>query len=300
MTSTRGTRRPPARDELDELSGDIDMAAVNEEYERTRQEQRGGTDFMNLPVGESALRFLPPPPGKKVPWVRFRRHRIPGSGGGGKGSWDRHILCVASVPAPDGSLRVCPICQAREPLFKAGQAGDEVAKKNASAMYASLRVIAEVVDVTSDQTTAEGNKLFGYGTKIDDGLIGILSGRGAVNFTSAKTGCPVLITREGTGLNTEYKNIKALIEERGPLDVEWLRNRTDLDRFLKLPTREEMAEALSAYGVSTKTIGAQRPAARRPAAVKAPEPIEPVEDLESDDDLEDFVFDEEEEDNVPY
>ena len=291
---------PPQADELDTLAGEIDVTTVNEEYERTRSEQRGGGDFITLVQGDNLLRLLPPKPGEKVPWVRFFRHKIPGGSGGGggdKGDFDKFILCPTSILNPDGSKRTCPICKKREPIWAAGEAGDEVAKKNAQALRKQLRIVTEAINLTTDEDAAKGVQLFGYGSMIDEALVGLLTGKFAYNYTSAKAGCPVLITREGKQLQTKYKNIRAITEQKFPLDPEYLRDRVDLQRFVKLPTQDEMRAAMSAMGLLTdgahvsggtpvaarmpqqqvqRPAVAQPPAARRPAVARPAPPPPPA------------------------
>jgi len=299
--------RPPTDDELDALSGDLDMTTAVEEFEATRTESMGsGGDFIKLEDGDNLLRFLPPKPGDKVPWIRFFQHRIPGSNprGTDKDGWDRNIVCPASIPLADGSKRACPICKLAATLRRTGSPNDPTVKANIRALTAKLRIITEVVDVTTPQTAEKGVQLFAYGSMIDDELIAMIKGRFKFNFTSAKAGAPILIVREGQGLDTKYKNIRAIMDEAGPIEVKYLRERTDLSRFMELPTREAMEAAIAKLtgkkpgrreesADEEEEAAPRRPKTSRPSVKEAPKKAvkkkvpDPVEYDEDDDEDED-------------
>lgn len=303
--------RAPERDELDALSGELDIEVAVEEHERTRSETMGSNaEFIMLADGENVLRFLPPRPGQKVPWVRYMQHRIPGSNprGTDKDGWDRNLVCVASLPTEDGSKMACPICKIRDGLTRTASPNDSAAQANIKALKPKLRVITEVIDLTDEDTAEKGVQLFAYGSMIDESLISLLQGRLATNFTSAKTGAPVLIMREGKGIETRYKNVRVVTNEQGPIDVAYLRERVDLHKFLTAPSREDMAKAIA------KLTGQRAPeeeAPRRPKATRAsvpkakPKPKAKAKEKDSEpyeyeEDFEDEDEDEDELDDEPY
>lgn len=273
-------KKPPVNDdELDMLAGDSDLTAMTADHDSTYEEFGAArASWIKLEQGETVLRFLPPRPGESVPWVRFKEHRAP--------SLKRPIVCPASVPMEDGSRRSCPICKRWEQL---SASPDPVAKETAKQLRPKLKVVAEVVDVTSNESEALGVQLFSYGKTIDDALLGILRGRAAVNFTDKRTGCPVTVTRQGTGLKTEYKDIRAVLDERGPVNIEWLRARPESIAWThELPTREAMEEMMEALGIRSSSSGAGAP---RQVAQKAPTKQPTRTPRTASDDLSDLELD---------
>lgn len=294
---TNGTKRvrPPSEDEYAGLVGDVDVTATVEEYEKTHVETSSRDSYVKLEEGDNVVRFLPPKPGDKIPWVRAFVHRIPGSNprGQDKAGWDKRVLCVSSIPGPNGEKQSCPLCRLREKLEMSSNPTDQA---NAKILRPKLQVWAEVVVLTNDAEEAKGVQIFNYGAQIDEGLVGLLQGRYAFNFLHHQTGAPVLIKREGQGMATKYTGIRAL--DRSAIDVSYLRQRKDLSRFIKPPTREEMADALAAFGVGPAASHAvpaaspRRPpqATARPAAPRAaPKPPAPPVDTFSD---EEYLTDE--------
>lgn len=302
MTNVTRRTRAPSEDEYAGLVGDVDIQATVEEYEKTHVESTRDS-FVKLEEGDNVVRFLPPKPGEKIPWARAMVHRIPGSNprGQDKAGWDKRVLCVASTPGPNGEKQRCPICAVREKLERSGSAADQATAKT---LRPKLQVWAEVVVLTTEAEEAKGVQIFNYGAQIDEGLLGLLQGRFGFNFLHHQTGAPVLIKREGQGMSTKYGGIRAL--DRASIDVNLLRQRKDLARFVKLPTREEMADALAALGVAAPTPRAAEarearhraeaaayPAAaaapQRPQVAQAPRRPEPPPVVETFDDDEDEI-----------
>lgn len=193
--------------------------------------------FLKLGQGQNFLRFLPPVTGKQVPWVHTWQH------GWGSGSNYRTVNCPRMMSRPP---KACPICEERDRLLNSSREAD---RKSAGSLKPKLRVITEVVNLTNEDERDKGVQLFAYGRQINDALSGILqAGKMGGDFTHKKSGFPILIVREGEGVDTNYPTISAT-PDRGPVEGEWLLDRHDLDRYTKLPTREEMEGALKGIGI---------------------------------------------------
>lgn len=227
-------------------------------------EDSGGerADFLKLDQGQNFLRFLPPQIGQEVPWVHTWQH------GWGAGANYRTVNCPKMMGRP---AKRCPICEERERLLGSSREAD---RKSAGALKAKLRVITEVVNLTTEEERDKGVRLYAYGRQINDALSGILmAGKMGGDFTHKRNGFPILIVRDGEGVDTSYPTVSAT-PDRGPVEGEWLLDRIDLTRYSKLPTREEMEAACKALGVrassddddsdnrSTPTAGRNAPAGR--------------------------------------
>lgn len=244
------------------------------------EEGSGNFDsFLKLEQGRNVLRFLPPDAssGRTVPWVFTWQH------GWGGGSNYRTVNCPRMMSRPP---KPCPICARRAELLESSRKAD---KKSAGALKPKLRVITEVVDVTTEESGEKGVQLFAYGRQINDALAGILqAGKLGGDFTHKRKGFPILIVRDGTGVDTSYPTVSAT-PDRSPVEGHWLLDRKDLSRFTKLPTREEMESALKAMGIrgSSAHDDDDEPPQRRSARGRIDEDVYDIDDDDFEDDYED-------------
>jgi cell division septation protein DedD len=314
---TRNTK-PPAHDEYADLVGEVDLEIIASEYEKTRSESGMRDEYVRLVEGDNVLRFLPPKPGEKIPWVRAMVHRIPGSNpkGQDKSGWDKRVICLQGTLGPNGEKRRCPICDLREHLDASGIPSNVALAKQ---IRAKPSIWAEVINLTTPDEEAKGIQIFNYSSMIDEGLVGLLTGRYAFNYLHHINGAPVLIQREGAGMATRYKGIRTL--DRCPIDISVLRDRKDLSRFVRPPTPDQLWEAFDALGLSPTKLnirmprrGAETPpqadrtpaptrtpqrppakptaAPQRPPAKPAPAPVVDEYEVEDDEAFEDDLYDE--------
>lgn len=263
-------KRPPPPEEEDEFAeaGTLVIDAALE-LQGELPDDGGGerVQFLKLAQGQNFLRFLPPKVGDKVPWVFTWQH------GWGSGSNYRTVNCPNLMSRPP---KPCPICDERGRLLQSTRDAD---KKSAAALKPKLRVIAEVANLTNDEETAKGVQLYAYGRQINDALAGILSaGKMGGDFTHKTTGFPILIVREGEGVDTNYPTVSAT-PDRGPIEAEWLSMRHDLDRFRRLPTREEMEGALKGLGLRGSASMSKAASPRRGSVA---DDMNDVDDVDAD------------------
>lgn len=223
-------------DDDDEIvSGELDIRAALEDAAQFADEhEETFAEYFTPEQGENYFRFMPPKKGEKLPWRRFLQH------GRGSGQNFRSIVCPTTYGKP------CPICDEHNRLIATRHPAD---KESAAQFRPKRTVVAPVVVVTNKRERALGVRLFRYGTTIDKALIAALATRGVGDFTHRKTGCAMVITREGEGMDTKYPSITATRESL-PMKRIWREqlNAIDMDAIARCPTREEVAEFFAGYG----------------------------------------------------
>lgn len=122
--------------------------------------------------GAATIRFLPAKGenGEMVPFVKIYNHSFKDPS---TGKWYIEN-CTTTI---GGSYDDCPVCSTNGALFKAGQDGDEAAKKLASARARKLSYWANIVVIKDEANPAAVGKVFKYrfGKKIFEKIQGALS-----------------------------------------------------------------------------------------------------------------------------
>jgi hypothetical protein len=81
----------------------------------------GSKSIFKFPEGSTVLRIVPPPPGRKSPWVETYQHFIPVPG--------QEKPMVFNCPRKLDQGRKCPACERAFELYKSGNAMDKEAAK---------------------------------------------------------------------------------------------------------------------------------------------------------------------------
>jgi hypothetical protein len=221
--------------------GSYDIEAAKEEQE---QVGKGAGGFMKLEQGNNRVRFLPPPVGKRTPFVLVQQHFVQ--------------MPVMSAPASFNCPRAmaserCPVCDRADKLKASGNPADfDEAKK----LFPRLRVFANVIDRKHPE---QGPQVLAYGKMVHEKLVKLRTDEDAGgDFTHPESGFDIIIERSGSGqLDTKYEVRPA--RQSSPLgDLEWIDMQQDLSRFAKVPTPEELAQILSLQPTGGRVSGGAR------------------------------------------
>lgn len=210
--------------------GSYDVEAAKEEQE---QVGKGAGGFFKFEQGNNRVRFLPPPAGKRTPFVLVQQHfvQLPG------------MAAAASFNCPRAmASERCPVCDKADKLKASGNPVDfEEAKK----LYPKLRVFANVIDRKHPE---QGPQVIAYGKMVHEKLVKLRTDEDAGgDFTHPLEGFDIIIEKNGDGMNTKYEVRPA--RQSTPLgDLEWIDMQQDLARFAAVPSAEELAEKLSLKG----------------------------------------------------
>jgi len=233
---------------------------------------RGRGQFFKFEVGPNDVRFLPPPRGRKSPFVIVHEHRVQIPGGGPDDTLQY------ACPRIHGD-KTCDECDKAEELIKSGNPIDyEVGREMQPRPSALTSLIDRNEEAAGPQIARIGKKLFRQLRIMRE------NAKIAGNFTDPLRGYDLVITRKGTGKNdTEYT--AAINQERGaspmaghwddaagawaPSEeqmIRWFQARPDLDRFLRAMSPEQISQAIAE---KQKYIGG---ASRRQGQIAAPPP----------------------------
>lgn len=213
--------------------GSFSMDAASQEKDSLGAKS---ADYMKLEVGRNVVRFLPPAPGKRSPFVVIHQHFIKPIGA------DKPIVfaCPRAM-----EKRACPVCAKADQFARTGNKAD---RDKAFELYPSRRVFANVID---RRTPEAGVKVLGFGKKIHEQLLNLRTDEDAGgDYTHPVDGFDVVITREGTGkTDTKYHVAPARKQSMlAPTEEEidaLLEAQPDLERFARVPTPEELQKLLN-------------------------------------------------------
>jgi len=239
-------------------------AAVAEQAELAK----ASGDFMKLAVGRNVVRFLPPPMGKKSPFVMVHQHFINLPGMEAPYSFACPRLMIG---------RACPVCQKIDQLRASGNPADY---DLAGEMLPSLRVFCNVIDRANEEM---GPRKLAIGKKIHEALVGLRQDSDAGgDYTHPETGFDIIIARVGTGKNdTKYTVMPARqstpLAADAALMQEWIDSQADLMRFALVPSYEEIVQNIGglvapprAVQSVGRTVPQQRQAAPQQRAPQRP------------------------------
>lgn len=221
------------------------------ERDSAKVDQLTGNAFMELLPGENVLRFLPPPIGKNSPFRMTAMHYIEPPPG---------IEKKMVFACPRHELReACPACEHAARL----SSGNAAERRAASEFQPKFRAYANVLDRNNPEA---GVKVLGFGKMIYNDLRSIRRNpRTGGDYTNpTETGFDIIITREGTGMNTQYaasadRNNTPLAESDEEL-MSILAQAHDLEQFVNPEVPEEL---LMVWGAQTRGVSGGRPAARQ-------------------------------------
>lgn len=257
--------------------GSYDMDVAMEEKEV--MDRSGGGAFFKIESGRNVVRFLPPPPSKRSPFVVTYQHYVeppPGAPPGLNGTSFNCPRMMAKKP--------CPICQLAERLKGSGSKGDyDLAGK----MFPRAQVFANVI---ARKEPEAGPQVIRFGKKVHEQLVALRENEDAGgDFTDpTESGFDIIIEKTGEKLKTQYK-VMADRKSSALGDMEWIAQQADLARFGLVASFNELVENLKDYYDLSSDLAPQRgrgraaavPAGRR----RGGETID-VEAEEVDDDVE--------------
>lgn len=233
----------------------VDLDKIRSKYEDLKRKSKGSKDFMQLEDGDNLVRFRSDDNGDF--YFETGYHYI-------KQGKDK--VAVVCNKLHDGSE--CYLCDVVDALYKGKDKGD---KELAKDLQAKARIFFCVVDRSDGKT-----KILGTGNSIFKDLLKYFSDEDWGDLTDPKTGHDVVITKSGTGMDTEYAVMPKPKTTPLGVDDDYL----DLSAAATPFTVEEQEMVLN--GVSTDEIfkrreaegGETKPAAKpeKPAAAKKPEP----------------------------
>lgn len=209
---------------MDTNFNDSDFAAMIGEMEKESQKSAGKTLYWKpLAEGTTNIRIITPLKqfGEKLFYQKHRMHYING----------RSIFCLnQTLKDKNGNLHeaeACPICAKVKQLYNLAQKGSEEWKL-AGDLRARDRYVSRIIvrgkknaDGQDDETKPE---FWEFGMKIHEYFFNQIKLGQAGNFLSLKDGRDYLLTKKGTGRNTDY-SASCLSMQQSPVfsDVEKLK-----------------------------------------------------------------------------
>lgn len=192
-------------------------------------------DYMKFGVGKNIVRFLPPAPGTRTPFITTWQHYldVPGASG----------VVVVACPRLLAK-KPCPICKRADELRRTGVPAD---RDQAWDIKAQRRVHANVVNRREPE---RGPVTVGFGKTIHDALIEIREDEDAGgDFTHPLEGFDIIVLRKGTGKNdTKYKvmgarRASALHDDTTTMN-EWITTQPDLGHLTRALTPDEIKQRI--------------------------------------------------------
>lgn len=237
--------------------GSYDLDAANEEQEEL-DKSGSGADFMKLEAGRNVVRFLPPAPGKRTPFLVTYQHFI-------------------KLPGQDNMVFTCPRMMQRQPCPACAEAerlkatGNPADADLASGLFARRRVFANVIDRANPE---KGPRIVGFGKTVHEQLVALRTDEDAGgDYTHPIEGFDIIIERVGTSKNdTKYtvrpaRQTSQLASTEEQID-NWISIQHNLDQFTRIPSKDELARMFSGVPSTAAPAGRSRPTggARRPSA----------------------------------
>jgi hypothetical protein len=203
--------------DLSALYGHYDDEQANEDKNKTE----GGGDLFKFKTGDSVLRFLPPAPGERSPFVQTWNHFIETGPNEGIGF---------NCPRKMGGGH-CPSCEIADKL--AGST-NKAEREAAWGYKPKLRFFSLVVDRDNE---AAGPQAVAFGKTIFEQLSNLRTGRAGGNFTDpTDKGFDVIVNKKGEKKKTEYvctpDRANSPLHPDQDLMIEWLQNRPDVSKYL--------------------------------------------------------------------
>lgn len=209
---------------------------TEDDAERDSEEQRSsrGGSFFKFPEGKTTIRIVPPPKGEGRKWkeaVMEHFYDVPGVG----------KVKHACVRHGSKGKRKCLSCE-RERKLRNGSGADEEAAYDCKAkrrLYANIVVRGQ---------EGEGVRLTAFGPMLEGELTDVRNG--GYNFVNPEDGCDIVVIKRTKNNRTTYKAMAANKGRSCPLsdDVDqmndWIDNATDLRKFSKLLSDEEIEAML--------------------------------------------------------
>ena len=213
--------------------GSFDLDTLEKQDQLVESNSTVGADFMKLQPGKNKLRFLPPKEPGQSPFIMVNEHFLETPGG-----QKVRFACPRLM-----EKKPCPACQQADDLKRTGNPLD---RDKAWSFYPKLRVYANVYDRENP-----GNpRILAFGKTIWEGLKRIRKDRDeGGDFTNPMAdGFDIVITREGTGLQTKYavsssRSDSALSDDEMEID-RIIQAQYDLSKYSKVLTLDEVIDMM--------------------------------------------------------
>jgi len=187
--------------------------------------------FYKLEVGQNVVRFVPPTPEMKSPFLISHQHylRVPGA--------DRPVVFACPMKLAG---RHCPACAYAQKLQNSGNQAD---RKQAWEFMPRMRVFANVIDREDE---ASGPKVLGFGKMIYESLIKLrMDEYTGGDYTHPENGFDIVIDRTGMGKQDTSYSVRAARNSSNLGDMSWIRDQHDLTRFATPPSEAELREMIA-------------------------------------------------------
>jgi len=221
--------------------GEYDVNAAAEESKTVERET--GSEFLTIKAQKQRhrLRIVPPPKGKKSPFLVVFLHYI-------KVDDETIVVTCPQKTPPKGERRKCPVCKEAERLAKSGNPVDRKAAWN---LKPKLRVYANTVRKLKGGDVDSEVKVWGFGKQIYDQLRDIREDiEEPIDFTHPIDGFDIMLKRTGSGArDTEYDvKLDRRESQLAPTNDEMnelILEQHDLEKkYATLPSDDELYAAL--------------------------------------------------------
>lgn len=201
-----------------------------------------GSNYVSLDVGDTALRFMPPPEGKNSPFRITAIHYV-------KSPSDPEKSLVFACPRVELKAP-CAVCARAQQLSKEP---NPVVRQEAKDLECKMRILANVMNRSNPSA---GVRILGFGKSIFDQLKSLRRNpRLGGDYTNPLSdGFDVVITRTGTGKN-DTKYIVSADRNTSPLAAtveemqELIDNQHDLDAEVVAVVPEQLVAAFGGHAV---------------------------------------------------
>lgn len=213
---------------------------------------RGGSfdlDYLNLKPGRNVIRILPPKGDNFFAEETFVHY---GVGKGENNEKGTTVVC----PTTHDENAPCPVCELAKELKRLSKAKDDTYDKQYGELRRKKRIYYNAISREDDLTQFEKNgegkwinkatgeeerpvKVLSTGIDVYKKLMGIIVDPEYGDITDEEEGLDVIITKSGTGRNTEY-DVKTVRKE-SPIGFDvWEECLNDLKILSKCKTYEEI------------------------------------------------------------
>jgi len=233
---------------------DIAKLAKRLEELNTKNTSGGGANFIDLKDGRNVVRVLPPAEGKEdFAQEAFVHYGVGKTETNKKGTM---IVC----PTTHGDNKRCPVCDASKEFKALSKKKDDAMSKQSNELYRKKRVYMNAIDRSVDiealARDAEGNyldpdgkifnpvQILAVGTTVYKSIIGIICDPDYGDITDPVTGLDIIITKAGTGMNTDYET--KTVRKESPIGFsEWNAKLNDLSTYAVCKTYKEILGILN-------------------------------------------------------
>lgn len=247
------------------MAGKLDISKLAERLAQLNTKNNTGgssLDFITIKDGRNLIRVLPPKDGAEWFAKEVFVHYGVGKKGDNKGTM---VVC----PTTYGDDKPCPVCELSRELYNLSKKKDDNYSKQAREIGRKKRVYYNAINRAEDLSVYEKNeegkwinkdsgeeerpvKVFASGIGVYKDIMGIIVDPEYGDITDATVGLDLIITKSGTGFNTNY-DVKTVRKESAIGFEDWEECLNDLESLGKIKTYDEIASIMSGEDIpSTK------------------------------------------------